>query len=71
LKHTINAQEAFYSLDVQKIYDKTMELVKENKYWEKKWETIADWLQNETSNHSTFEQAVAQVRRRMGKCGGD
>ena len=71
MKHTINAQEAFYSLDVQKIYDKTMELVKENKYWEKKWETIADWLQNETSNHSTFEQAVAQVRRRMGKCGGD
>ena len=69
MKHTLLAQGAFYSIDVQKIYDKTMELVKGNSHWEKNWEKVANWIQEETAKHKTFDEAIKAVKKRMKKCG--
>ena len=71
MKHTIHAQEPYYSIDVQRIYDVTMELVKDSKFWKNRWEKVADWVQQETGKHKTFQEALKVVRRKMRKCGGD
>ena len=52
-------QGPLYSLDVKKVFDTAHELSKDDPYWEKNWEKIAEY--------KTFDGAINSVKRKMLK----